>query len=152
MNPLFNHIHKTMNEYDYNKYVVSRHNLFDQFQQVSSKHFKGSSYLWNMKYLQVTEDSGLYRVGFTSTSHLPVLHHEFDEYWWCRHYHWRPFWGAMTRNHAAIITHLREYWFQRWLKEQEEKREIILSASKLPEVLVDEIVGSIPYMYQTKRV
>jgi len=139
-----------MNEYDYKKYVVSQRHHFHDGVTLSSEHFAGSPYLWNMKYMQVTNDYGFYRVGYNYD--MPPFHPYFDEFWWCRHCHWRPFWGALTRNHANIITHLREYWFQRWLKEQEERRQIILSVSRLPEVLVDEIVGSIPYMYQTKRV
>ena len=142
-----------MDEYDYKKFVVSKHNHFNDKTTITSKGLENDPWAWHMKYIQLSSVDGLYLVGYIyATSAIYQMYHQQDKYWWCRHYQWRPFWGELTRNHALLIRDLRDYWFQRWLKEQEEKRKIILSASRLPEVLVNEIVDSIPYMYQTKRV
>ena len=76
----------------------------------------------------------------------------FMDFWWCRGGHWRPLWGELTQQHACLIKDLRNYWFTRWLGEQNEKKEILHENTILPTVLIDDIVDSLPYMYQTKRV
>ena len=76
----------------------------------------------------------------------------FIELWWCRGGHWRPFWGEATQRHAMVMQSLRSYWFARWLAEQSKKKEILHEKTKLPTVLINDIVDSLPYGYQTKRV
>ena len=136
-----------MDAYDYKMNVVSEKNSFNK-QRGCVVSAEGTPERWNMQ--QITgPGAGFYRVGYL----LPINEPDcLCDYWWCRHYHWRPFWGNLTRNHAVLMRDLRKYWWKRWLCEQDEKREIILSVSRLPEILVDGIVESIPYMYQTKRV
>ena len=76
----------------------------------------------------------------------------FIDLWWCRGGHWRPFWGPATQNRANLMHSLRDYWFSRWLGEQIEKKKILHEITHLPTVLIDDIVDSLPYEYQTKRV